>query len=190
MTRRNRSVPGAGGGQGRPQRGAVLVVGLIFLALLTLIGVAAYSVLTQEERMAGNARDRLRAFEAAEAALRHCERLLSDAVPPNFQPPNADPGMFITPDAPAAEVWDTVIWKEDEWKKASIPVPDGTVAGVREQPRCIVERQPAKVGSSNASLRAELPQSAANAFVYKITARGVGANLNSVVRLQTTFIRD
>jgi len=43
------------------QRGAVLVVGLIFLAMLTLMGVAAYSVATQEEKMAGNSRDRLRA---------------------------------------------------------------------------------------------------------------------------------
>ena len=30
------------------QRGAVLVIGLIFLAMLTLMGVAAYSVATQE----------------------------------------------------------------------------------------------------------------------------------------------
>ena len=52
------------------QRGAVLVVGLIFLAMLSLMGVAAYSVATQEEKMAGNTRDKLRAFEAAEASLR------------------------------------------------------------------------------------------------------------------------
>jgi len=161
------------------QRGAVLVVGLIFLALLTLIGVTAYSVMTQEERMAGNVRDRLRAFEAAEAALRHCERLLNDPVPPNF---GADPGMFITPADSTAEVWETVNWDKD-----SLQLPTGSVPGVVEQPRCIVERV-AQAKSINPSLRAEIPQPLA--YAYKVTARGVGANTNTVVRLQSTFIRD
>ena len=55
-------------GPGR-QRGAALVVGLILLAMLSLMGVAAYMVAVQEERMSGNARDRIRAFEAAEASV-------------------------------------------------------------------------------------------------------------------------
>src|SRR2546421_12603875 len=55
------------------ERGIALIVGLVILAVLSLIGVAAFSITTQEERMAGNSRDRMRAFEAAEAALRACE---------------------------------------------------------------------------------------------------------------------
>ncbi|HEU0199686.1 MAG TPA: PilX N-terminal domain-containing pilus assembly protein, partial [Burkholderiaceae bacterium] len=53
------------GVHGNQERGAALVVGLVMLALLTLMGATAYSVATQEERMAGNARDRIRAYEAA-----------------------------------------------------------------------------------------------------------------------------
>lgn len=56
------------------QRGAALIVGLIFLVILTLLGVTAMQSSTLEERMAGNARDRNLAFQAAEAALRDAER--------------------------------------------------------------------------------------------------------------------
>src|SRR5437016_12493959 len=58
------------------ERGVALIVGLVILAVLSLIGVAAFSITTQEERMAGNSRDRIRAFEAAEFALRGCENFV------------------------------------------------------------------------------------------------------------------
>ena len=95
----------------RRQRGAVLIVGLVFLALMTLIGVTAFSVATQEERMVGNTRDRLRAFEAAEAALRECERYLSNPIPPIFSADGStDPGMYATPAALAKVKWETINW--------------------------------------------------------------------------------
>ncbi|MBD9679049.1 hypothetical protein IB274_20245 [Pseudomonas sp. PDM18] len=50
--------------------GAVLLVSLVMLLLLTLIGLAGMHMVQLEERMAGNLRDRQMAFQAAEAALR------------------------------------------------------------------------------------------------------------------------
>lgn len=164
------------------QRGAVLIVGLIFLALLTLIGVTAYSVATQEERMAANARDRLRAFEAAEAALRECERYLSDPIPPIFSANGAtDPGMYSEPAPLAPEKWESINWGSDPSRQLT-GVPD-----VAEQPRCIAQRL-ARVTSTNPSIRAELPQP--TAYAYQITGRGVGTNRNTAVILQSSFIRD
>jgi type IV pilus assembly protein PilX len=163
------------------QRGAVLIVGLIFLALMTLIGVTAFSVATQEERMAGNTRDRLRAFEAAEAALRECERYLSNPIPPVFSANGTtDPGMYDTA-AGLQEKWETINWSTDPSRQLT------NVGGVSEQPRCIVQRT-TRVRSNNPSLRAELPQP--SAFAYQVTGRGVGANRNTAVVLQTSFIRD
>lgn len=52
------------------QRGAVLVVSLIFLLLLTLIGTTAMRTTTLQERMAGNTRDTNLSLQAAEAGLR------------------------------------------------------------------------------------------------------------------------
>ena len=65
----------------RRQGGIALVVGLVILVVLALLGTAAYSVATQEERMAGNARDHARAFQAAEFALRQCEKYVLTGSP-------------------------------------------------------------------------------------------------------------
>lgn len=171
---------------GRFQRGAVLVVGLVFLLLMTLIGVTAFTVATQEERMAGNTRDRLRAFEAAEQALRECERHLSGPLPPVLSADGGgDRGMYEAPDVdrspPEKEKWETIAWDADPTRQLN-GMPD-----VAEQPRCIVQRL-ARARSSDASLRAEV--AVAPAHAYQVTGRGVGVSRGTVVVLQSTFVRD
>lgn len=52
------------------QQGATLAIVLIFLVLVTLVGVTALTTTTLEERMAGNLKDRNLALQAAEAGLR------------------------------------------------------------------------------------------------------------------------
>lgn len=52
------------------QKGAVLVIGLIILVVLTLLGVQGMRTNVAQERMAANMRERNMAFQAAEAALR------------------------------------------------------------------------------------------------------------------------
>jgi len=59
------------------QRGAVLVIALLFLTILTILGVTAMTTTTYEERLAGNTRDSGTAFQAAEAALRDARRDLN-----------------------------------------------------------------------------------------------------------------
>ena len=56
------------------ERGAILIVTLLFLVILTMLGVTAMTGTTMEERMAGNARDGSIALQAAEAALRDARR--------------------------------------------------------------------------------------------------------------------
>jgi len=55
------------------QRGVALLVALMFLIVLTLLGLAAMRGTTLEERMAGGTRDYNRALQAAEATLRDAE---------------------------------------------------------------------------------------------------------------------
>jgi type IV pilus assembly protein PilX len=64
------------------QRGAVLIIALLFLTILTILGVTAMSATTFEERLAGNARDAGLAFQAADAALRDARRDLNGIVIP------------------------------------------------------------------------------------------------------------
>jgi type IV pilus assembly protein PilX len=58
----------------RTQQGAVLVVALLFLVILTLLGTTAAQLSSLEERMSRNMRDRSIAMQAAELALRDAER--------------------------------------------------------------------------------------------------------------------
>lgn len=51
------------------QQGAVLIVGLVLLVAMTLIGVTAMKLTTLDERIAGNAQQRVGTFQAAESAL-------------------------------------------------------------------------------------------------------------------------
>ncbi len=54
----------------RRQQGAVLIVSLIILLVLTLIGVAGMNTSVLQERMAVNAQNSNRAFQAAESSVR------------------------------------------------------------------------------------------------------------------------
>lgn len=79
-----------------PQRGSALIIALVFLLIMTLIGVSAMQGTTQQEGMAGNARQRNLAFQAAEAALRSGEQSLEVSGPATTVPgpTDEDPGTF------------------------------------------------------------------------------------------------
>ena len=80
--------------QDHRERGAVLIVALLFLVMLTLLGVTAMTGTTMEERMAGNARDNSIAFQAAEAALRDAKRDL-DNYPTGPRSPHPTRGLPV-----------------------------------------------------------------------------------------------
>lgn len=62
------------------QRGAVLVVSLLLLLVMTLLGLGASQSTRLQERMAGNQRDMELALQGAEAGLRAAEDLLPSAI--------------------------------------------------------------------------------------------------------------
>jgi len=53
----------------RCQRGAVLIVSLILLVVLTLLGVSVMNMTQLEERMASNSQEVVQAFQSAETGL-------------------------------------------------------------------------------------------------------------------------
>ncbi len=60
------------------QRGAVLIVALIMLLLLTIIGLSSMRGTSLQENMAGNMRDSNMALQASEAALRKGEEQVAE----------------------------------------------------------------------------------------------------------------
>jgi len=172
------------------QRGIALIVGLIILAVLSLIGIAAFSISTQEERMAGNSRDRMLAFEAAEAALRGCENFVKSngglgvfvaapgTFPGMYQGPSSSTGLPITETAPAQ----SEAWWHDNTKTLQVPVPNSSAASA---PSCVAE---SIALYPNAGYTRGNPLNSANAAnVAHITAHGYGKNSNTVVRLESYY---
>ena len=66
MSKRHHNCPIALRGR---QSGAVLVVAMIMLLVLTLLGVTAMNTTSMQERMAANTQEYTRAFQAAETGL-------------------------------------------------------------------------------------------------------------------------
>lgn len=161
------------------QKGAALVVGLIFLGALALMGVAAYAVAIQEERMSGDTRDRIRAFEAAEASLRDCESLLASfGPPPTFNGLN---GMHEAAAPGMPQVFETIDWVTGSVRELPTPVPN-----VARQPRCIVERI-GEIEVQKLDAERSGPQQLAVETVYRITAMGFGLRAETTMNLQTTY---
>lgn len=64
----------------KKQKGAVLIVALVILVILTILGVAVMESSVVEERMAGNLLDKNVTFQAAEAGLRAGEASIAALV--------------------------------------------------------------------------------------------------------------
>lgn len=60
-----------------PQHGVALLTALIFLVVLTLLGIGVFSTTTSEEKMARNFRDKEIAYQGAEAALNEAKILIT-----------------------------------------------------------------------------------------------------------------
>ncbi len=70
-------------------RGFVLISSLIFLVVVTLLAVTAMNSSTVQETMASNLREKSRARQSADAALRQGELLLENAAFDTYQAPGS-----------------------------------------------------------------------------------------------------
>jgi type IV pilus assembly protein PilX len=147
----------------RQQQGVVLIIALVILVLVTLVGLSTIRTTTMEERMAGNSRDRDKAFQAAEAAVQHCLGLV-DA--------NTYAATKLTPtSAGTSPHWETAAnWDTSSSNSFAVAISD-TTAKLAQDPRCMVET----LGSSGS---------------YRVTGRAVGASAETVVMLQATYSKE
>lgn len=156
--------------------GAVLITGLIFMVVLTMIVVASMRTTILEEKMAGNVRDRDLALQAAEAALRAGELVVNGASLPTF----GTSGPYLSAASRPDSYWLSI----HDWATNSL-VYGSTPYGASSAPRYVVEQMPA-IASEGSSLKFG---ALIDSGVYKVTARGVGGNPNTIVYLQSTYRR-
>ena len=177
-------------------RGFSLVTVLLLIAVLASLGVGAMNVGLLQERMAGHARDRQQAMQAAEAALRDAEAdIQANLSYDSAFTVGCTAGLCLPPSmssaAPTSQpLWQTIDWSASAGQSRAYGSATGASAlpGLAAPPRYIVERLPPLTPTSgtSASLSAsleDLPQ------VFRITARGVGLRSSTVVVLQSTYIK-
>ncbi|TWI54331.1 type IV pilus assembly protein PilX [Pseudomonas duriflava] len=157
------------------QQGSALIISLVFLLLLTMIGVTSIQDSTLQERMAGNERDRNLAFQAAEAALRAGEEFLREGSP--VFTASGSKGLLSPDYSGVSPVEDGYQWD------AHSQVFSGELAGLQAKPRYVIEWITSSVIKSSDTVEVE------NSNFYRITARAVGGSGESVVLLQATYKR-
>ncbi len=174
------------------QHGVALVMAMVFLLLLTLIGVTTMNTTSLEEKMAGNLQDKNSAFQAAEAGLRVGEALIRSwavGAEPDFTLNTA--GYYEPVAAGSTPVWGTVDWK-NACGTAVICLPANSISGVKTQPRYIIEKLGDVTGSSTGggSLVAGFAAPAAGSSagtMYRVTAHGTGGTDAAVAELQSVY---
>ena len=166
----------------RSQAGAVLIVSLVLLLVLTILGVSGVQNTTMEERMAGNYRDRFSAFQAAEAALRVGER--SVGVYTTFSGMNFD-GTDGTFDS---DKFTGSADPMDPNNYLAVSASTLAIGGVASTPEYFIERVP-KVPLSNSSLVVGFQGASKDVQYYRITGKGTGSGGRAEVILQSTFHR-
>ena len=166
------------------QRGVALIISLIFLLLLTLIAVSAMQGTILQERMAGNTRNQMLAFQAAEAALSAGETQLAASGLPSGA------GYYMNPAAlPSATYTSSQDWVNTfSWSSTTAATYTGSLNGVAAPPQFVVERLTSTPPSCKAPC-SNNTQATTGSGYYRITARGVGGTTNAVAVLQEVYAR-
>ena len=144
------------------QTGVTMIVLLVMLVIVMLLTISSLRSTTMEERMAGNFRDRDKAFQAAEAVVQTCLMRLNAGQ---------YTGPKLLPVAAAASGTQPANWDvASNWTGANSTAVTITGAKLAQDPRCMVET----LGTDS----------------YRVTGRATGASTDSVVMLQATYSAD
>jgi len=189
---------------GNKQQGAVLAVALIFLLVLTLLGVSSMKSTLLEEKMAGNMRDQSLAFQAAEAALRDGEAFIEAlastggfkceefTTPPTTAPYNfpncTNDGQFVS----GTNLHE--ILEQDPWNSSNgyrTVSSSSTINGVSVQPRYFIIHNADLTDEAKTSLNLGPGYGGIGAgkdiTAFAVVARGVGGTDKAPVILTSYY---
>ncbi len=162
------------------QQGVVLITGLIFLLVLTIIGISSMGNTAMSERMTQNFRDASTAFQAAEAALGDGESWVSKQT--SLTAP------VTTCSTPPCTVWQynsgtnflsqTTSW----WQSNGVPF-SSIIYGVTSQPVYYMEQ----FSFVPYDLSPDSISKGHGYYYYRITAYGTGATANTRSIVQSIF---
>lgn len=171
------------------QAGFVLIAALMFLLLLTVLGLAASRTASVEVMMASSFRDMDRAFSATEAALRDAEIHIMGysgaPVNPYGFNSNCTDGLCDS----VANIPSLDFFGAASPGRNSVPLGtttgSPTLAGVANQPRYLIE----DVSRSSSYPGASEVRPGGGQRLYRITAQGTGLKTSTRITLQEVYVR-
>ena len=166
------------------QRGAILIVSLILLLVMTILALTVAQTSRVQERMAGNIRDSDLSFQAAEAGLRDAENFLwrQTAQPITCGTAPCDVYQEDSFDATDLRVQDESWW--DENGKEYGVADTHEVTGVQRDPRYVIE----ELGFTPFSLTVGKGVPSGRTF-YRNTAHAFGGTKTAQTVVEDTFTR-
>lgn len=168
----------------RRQQGAVLIVSLIFLLVITMLAVGSMQNTMLEEKMAGNASDRNLAFQSTESAVREAEVFIEGIVSlGNF----GDAGGLRARTAVEPGFYDQATWGDkNNFIEAT------TDFGSYDEPRYFIKHLTTVAGTEGSLNMSGYGDNkgTGDVTIFRITARGTGASADSAeVILRTQYGR-
>lgn len=165
------------------ERGAVLVVSLLLLLIMTLLGVSSMQTTTLQERMAGNTRDRAVAMQSAEYGLRDAEEFIESIVTTGAF--NGSNGLYGENDTDP-DIADQTTWSTSDTTPAA-----SSLAKTSAPPRYYIKLSgiiPGTQGAMNMSGYGE-NKGTGDVTTFKITSRGTGGSQETEVILRSHYGR-
>ncbi len=184
----------------RSNSGFTLIAILVMIVVLAFVALAAVSTSIVQERMAGNARDRNVALQAAEAGLRDAERDIESnlSVASAFKG-DCTGGLCLAPSLAASNPQSAPVWTGVDWANKSRAYGSATLAvalkgptnqALATQPRYLVEVLPTlPPAAGTSSCMGCNSVTIEKARAYRITVRASGVRDSTVVMLQSVYVK-
>lgn len=176
------------------QSGMSLFPALMFLLVLSVLGVAALNSTLLQEKMAGNTKDTNVAFQSAEAGLRDAEAdVVKNITSATLFTPSCTNGL-CTPPSTWPTPSSTDISKAIDWSNSAKTRAYGSqtsapaLPDVAAQPLYVVEKLSTLAVAPGGSAGIGLTPPNSGGTAYRLTVLGTGARVESHVILQSTFI--
>lgn len=168
------------------QNGAVLFVGLMMLLVMSLIAITSMQSTNLEERMAGNTRDSMVAFQASEAGLKAGETLVDSGTLTlaMFDNDGSD-GLY---DNTYDMIWDAINWTNGDsllYTAFNKPI------NIETEPRFVVQH----IAETQVAPKVQLEnygegEASKTVQLFRITSRGTGGSDSTAVVLQSVYGSD
>lgn len=168
------------------ESGAVLILGLVMVLLISIIALSAIRSSNLQEAMAGNMRDRNMAFQAAESGLVSGEILVDVRKAVSAPICMGKDTCYLRYVQPPQN---SVIYFDNQQLIAAARQADLELVGIESAPYFMIEELTAFMPQDGGEISKSPASEFSTLVPYRVTALGTGLGSGSSVILQTTYNR-